>query len=522
MRIRHYLAAGLLLLACGWPAAGMAQAVQAQQPPAADASAMSKAPANPDDLPRTIPLKLRPAAEPRPALKYRLLPTIPERRPGNAAPMYYRAMLHQKELPPAYWQERNENTGEDGTWYSKDPAVFPAEKVRAWLDQQRNVMNQVREAAYRETCDWDLRIQDLRGMETIQYVLHDMQQARELARTIQLEAHYQTMTGNYDEAFETLRLGYQLARDVGQNQFIISSLVGIAINAITNQELLLLIERSDANYYWAIAAMPEPLVDMRQALEFESNMPFQIYPFLADAETAERSPDEWRRLIVDCIATMQDLEGGRSSMPRWQAELAAAAVSAKLYPVAKEALLAEGMDADKVEQMPVGQVIAIYTARVTRAIYDDMFKLSFLPADEAARRWPAAEALLRKQHQEVLIGRHGIPLATILLPAIGAVRHAEERMSRDRAALQALEALRMHSAVAGSLPAALVDVAIVPVPVNPATGQPFPYSYDASAKTGTLEIPPMPNMPARHDGKRYVIGLASPPAEKPAAEKASQ
>jgi hypothetical protein len=516
MRIRLFLGTAIVLLVCGWsrPAVALAQATEAPAATAADASAMSKAPANPDDVPRTIPLKLRPAAEPRPALKYRLLPTIHERRPGNAAPMYYRAMLHQKELPQAYWQERNENTGEDGTWMSTDPAVFPAEKVRAWLDQQRNVMSQIREATYRETCDWDLRIQDLRGMDTIQYLLHDMQQARELARTIQLEAHYQTMTGHYDEAFETLRLGYQLAHDVGQNQSLISSLVGIAVNAITNQELLLLIERSDTNYYWAIAAMPDPLVNMRQALEFEANMPFQIYPFLADAETAERTADEWRRLIVDCIATMQELESNRGSMPRWQAELAAAAVSAKLYPVAKEALIADGMDAERVEQMPVGQVIAIHTARVTRAIYDDSFKLAFLPADEANRRWREVEERLKQDRQNVLSGRSGIPLAAILLPATQAVRAAETRMARDRAALQVIEALRMHAAVASSLPAALADVAIVPVPVNPATGQPFPYSYDASTKTGTLEIPPMPNMPARHDGKRYVLELAAPTAEK--------
>lgn len=515
MRIRLFLVAGLWLLAAGWgsPAAAWGQAAPATQEPAADASAMSKPPANPDDAPRTIELTLRPAPEPRPALRYRLLPTIAERRAGNAAPMYYRAMLLQKALPQSYWQERNENTGEDGAWHSNDAALFPAEKVRAWLDQQRNVMSQVREAAYRETCDWDLRIQDVRGMETIQYLLHDMQQARELARTIQLEAHYQIMTGNYDEAFQTLRLGYRLARDVGQNQFIISSLVGIAINAIMNQELLQLIERTDANYYWAIAAMPDPLVDMRQALEFEANMPFQIYPFLAEAETAERTPDEWRRLIVDCIATIGDLSGTGAQQPRWQAELAAAAMSTKLYPVAKEALIAEGMDADLVERMPVGQVIAIHTARITRATFDDTFKLSFLPADEANRRWNEVEDRLRQQQQGVLSGQSGIPLAALLLPAIGATRTAETRMSRDRAALQTIEALRMHAATVGSLPAALAEVDIVPVPANPATGQPFPYSYDATAKTATLEIPAMPNFPARHDGKRYVIRLAAPTAE---------
>jgi hypothetical protein len=41
-----------------------------------------------------------------------------------------------------------------------------------------------------------------------------------------------------------------------------------------------LIEHSDANYYWALCALPEPLVDLRPAMQFEANMPYQMFPFL--------------------------------------------------------------------------------------------------------------------------------------------------------------------------------------------------------------------------------------------------
>ena len=52
--------------------------------------------------------------------------------------------------------------------------------------------------------------------------------------------------------------------------------------------------------------------------------------------------------------------------------------------------------------------------------------------------------------------------------------------------------------------ASLSDVTIVPVPKNPATGQPFPYQYDAATSAATLDLPAIGNT---RDGKRYVIKL---------------
>jgi hypothetical protein len=66
----------------------------------------------------------------------------------------------------------------------------------------------------------------------------------------------------------------------------------------------------------------------------------------------------------------------------------------------------------------------------------------------------------------------------------------------------------MHAAANNrQLPQSLADVTIVPVPNNPATGQPFPYRYDAAKGEATLDVPPAGGRPASHDGKRYVITL---------------
>jgi hypothetical protein len=105
-------------------------------------------------------------------------------------------------------------------------------------------------------------------------------------------------------------------------------------------------------------------------------------------------------------------------------------------------------------------------------------------------------------------GREGLPLTSLLLPAVSGVMQAEVRMARNLAALQMIEAIRMHAAAGGGkLPAALAEVTIVPVPRNPATGEPFPYTFGTVAGTATLDVPPVSGQTPQQDGKRFVIRL---------------
>ena len=458
------------------------------------------------NTPETIQLTLAPALEPRPALKYRLVPAASERTPGNGAPYYYRSILHLNNLPKEHWKPYDEK---EKIWLSSDPAVFPKEEVAKWLPAGA-WRSQLETAVYREYCDWDYRIQDLRGMEVIGFLLQEVQDSRALARLIRLQAHYEIMDGRPEDALKTLRLGYQLAHDVAQPPLLINGLVGIAIASLMNEELTVLLDRSDINLYWAIAALPQPLVSLKQAMEFEMGMPQQIFPFLKDAETAQRTPDDWRRLMIEGLIGLEGLAGDSTpKLSGWQAELAAAAIVAKLYPIAKDELIAQGMDRQRVEEMPVGQVVAIHTARSTEYVFQEFSKLSLLPYDEAMRRSSQMRDRLIKEGYlgPGVRGTGGLPIAALLLPAVESVRYAEVRISRNFAALQAVEALRMHAASTGQLPATLADVTIVPVPDNPATHEPFPYQFDAATKTATLEVPASPGQQAKQEGKRYVIRL---------------
>lgn len=458
------------------------------------------------NVPPTITLSAAAAPEPRPALKFRLAIDTSERKPGNAATHYYRAIILQRQKPKEYWQEASDNYA---AWNEGPDDKFPKAEVASWLAAQEAVLAELKQAAYKEHCDWDLRLQDLRGPELYSYLIPEIQQCRELARTLRLKARYEIITGQRRQALETLRQGYQLAHDTAETPFIVAGLVGIAIEGIMTAELEHLLRTGDDNYYWAIASLPQPVADLRAALQFEMSSPYQVFPFLKDAETAVRSPEEWRLLIVRSLADLSNL-GGPGSFQGWQGELAAAGLMAKLYPAAKQELLAAGMSREQVEAMAVGQAVAVHTARATELLYHELFKNLLLPYPQAIARLKAARQRLAEDQirpDAGLSGKIGLPIANLFLPAVDSALHAQVRAARTLAGLQAVEAIRMHTAVTGKLPASLAEVATVPVPVDPATGEPFEYAYDAATGTATLDVLPSPGHQARYEGKHYVLQL---------------
>src|SRR5262245_42363952 len=106
----------------------------------------------------TINLSVAPAAEPRPALKYRLLPAPHERQPGNAAIFYYRALLAIKSLPQEHWKEFDEKSA---VWLAGPLDKIPKDEARKLIGPMP-MYGELQKAVYREQCDWDLRVQDLR------------------------------------------------------------------------------------------------------------------------------------------------------------------------------------------------------------------------------------------------------------------------------------------------------------------------------------------------------------------------
>ncbi len=471
-----------------------------------------------DDNSMTIVrMTVTPAAEPVPALKYRLIERDIDLKPGNSAPYYYRALLDSTRTMD---RVRKEFGDEFDTWYigggdSIPIGDLPLDKVRNAVQMSSDpIRDHLLDATQRRDCDWELGVEDKRGVDVVAFLLPEFQECRDLGRILSLQSRLATAERRYDDAIDAMRMNYRLGSDVAKEPFLVCGLIGIAIDGITNGTVTELIAAPDSpNLYWALTELPQPIIDLRSAVRFEIDFGPRTFPFIHHAETTDHSPQEWNRLLTQAIRDLQKaggMTGWFGGMPSVEndaaAGLAATAIALLGYPHAKQQLIAQGMDPERVEKMAVGQVIAIYTERTYQRFSEDWHKLWYVPFAEVDKREDPlvkrlAEARFFSNSQE----REVLPLVSLLLPAMQAARTAQVRLERDVATLRVIEALRMYAADHdGRLPESLDAIDKVPVPDNPVTGQPFVYRLEG--QTAILELPPSDRIPGYN--RRFEIQIA--------------
>lgn len=466
--------------------------------------------ASADDGPEQFALAMTPAGEPRPALRLSLWRTPRERSPGNGATYYYRAMILAQQSRETLLKEFPAERVEK--WTTVPLAEFPTEEVAKYLQHHQSVFEQLETATAREHCYWDLRLDQLRGSKVVEFLLPDFQNMRDLSRLVAYKARYQVAQKDYDGAIATLRMGYQMARDSAEPPLLINALIGIAISAQMNAVALdLIAAEGSPNLYWALKQLPRPLIDIRPALQYELSMPFQMFPFLADAETAERTPQDWQRLTQETLQTLNSLTMGTPApWQDWQVRFGGTALMLKAYPAAKKQLVEDGLAAEAVEKMPVAQVVSIQAARNYRYTYEEVFKWTLLP-------YPEGSAHLRKTldrlKEEGYLGqplseKEVFPIASLLMPAIDNVLLASARGDRRLAAIETIEAVRLQAAKDGKLPSSLTDLAVAPANRNPFTGQLFDYRIEDSRAILSENAPGVDKVRAHN--RDYFIELTKP------------
>lgn len=463
----------------------------------------------------TYRMTVTPAPQPVPVFAHRLETREIELVTGNAAPYYYRSLLAQAEVRKSI-EEEFENADVVKDW--SDPelllADMPLEDVRRVLAMyEGDVADNLDVAVRRRQCDWQWQFEETRGNRHLNFSMAELQQARALIQYLRLRSRVAIADDDYAAALDVVRDQLRLCTDVARPPAAVCGLIGIAGAAVAHDSLRELIAAPGSpNLYWAMTALPDPFIAMRSPMQAEVNSGFRYFPVLIDAETAERSSDEWnrkyqqfwaafKRFNEDDIAFADDQPVKRTH-PLTK-ELLGAMFGVMGYRHAKEQLIADGMDPERVEAMPVGRVLLIYTARAYTFFADEFERVWLLPFADALEA--DFEDFVNRHH---LLGqsphREVIPVAAILLPSIRAARIADMRARRDWAALRVIEALRMHAAEKdGQLPTELDDVTCVPVPENPATGQPFDYVLDGDE--ATLELPHSDQVGIQ---RRYVIRIA--------------
>jgi hypothetical protein len=459
-----------------------------------------------------VHMEVTPAAEAQPEFKHCLAARDIDLKPGNAASYYYRAML---ESSKAMDRLRKEFGDEYDEWYYTSPHVptskLPVDKLRKADEMSLSgfAEEQLAEATLRRDCDWQLDLLQLRGPEVLALRLPEFQQSRELGHMLAVRARLAIAERRYDDAISALRMNYRLAEGTTTEPMLVCGLVGIAIAGVGNTALTELVAAPNSpNLYWALGELPQPLIEMRSAACFEVAIGERVYPLIHDAETTDHAPDEWNRLYIQTVRDISTMGGNTlGGGGTLGSELSANGFAVLGYSHAKERLIAQGMDREKVEAMSVGQVIAIYSERTYLRHADGFESLWYVPFWEMERQSrDVNERLAAARLFQGGVDCEVLPIASSLLPAMQSARSAQVRLDRDFAALRVIEALRMYAAEhAGGLPAKLEEIRQVPVPLNPATGKPFVYHLDGAV--AVLELPLSDGFPGIN--RRYEIKIAT-------------
>ncbi len=428
--------------------------------------------AKPSKETKTKELNVTPCAAPMPALRYRLLPLESERTPGDAAPIYLR-------LEYALGEEGRKQISQKPTpWLDLPFDQFPVVEARKFVDMWGNRLQQLGFGARRQACNWNYTLPEQRE-RAIEILLPDAQEMRTWVRLLALKARVEIAEHKDDDAIHTLETGLAFSRHLADAPFLMNALIGIASAELMLDRVEELIVQPDApNLYWALTALPRPLIDVRRAMETEQKMGDWILPEITELDRS-RTAAEWASLMVRLHARMRDLEKVFATY------VPAANPSGPKIPDLdkfKAELLPEARNYTQerrisIEGMPDDQALILFIAGRYRDLRDEQFKPAYLPFPDALP--------LHAGSNERIKAIQGGPLGVLASFPSRMIREghmAETRLDRRVAALRVVEALRMElAAKPGPLPEALDRVTIAPIPPDPVTGKAFEYHREAEA-----------------------------------------
>jgi len=446
---------------------------------------------------KTVKITLHPMAEPRPALKYKLLPAFIDLKPGNAAVFYNKLTAEEQTL---FFGE-NDMWDKAGVWTDAPLSELRDEKVRSVILGWTRKINEIKRASQCEYCDWQIPIREY-GYDT---PLAEVQQSRMYARLLAPYARLQIAEGKYDDAVETLQVGYALGRHVANGPTLIHNLVGCAIVNMMSEQVMELIQQPEApNLYWALTDLPRPIIDFRPGTDAEYDCLLLNFPDLRNLETKELAPDQWQIILQQTMAKVGN-SVNTSTKNKFMPMVLTASLLIDGYPRAKTFLIERGWPADKLEDMPVCKALLIAGLQQYEEIQDELFKWMYLPYPEAIVGMKKANAKMTELFRG---GQEIMPLASLLLPAISAAKVAEARTERSIAILRIFEAIRLYGAAhGGQLPEKLSDITEVPIPIDPIHGTAFIYHRIEDA--AILEAPAPSGLDSRAYWLRYEIHLES-------------
>jgi len=438
---------------------------------------------------QTMELTLHPQSEPQPALQYRLIPDAFDRRDDNAAIYYLKAMgffeqhavldavrNYQRQAREVVQQsDQPDQTPVPYAWLETPPDQLPVDEVKQYLRLLEFQRPFLEEAVRCKRFSLDRNFREVK--DPILYLLSEIQPMRELARTQSLRCRVAIREGNIEDAIAIIGQQFALANHLGQDESFVSNLVGAAICSIAWTDCLHLLQHADApNLYWALAALPKPLVPTYLATSTEYNMLFLQVKTLLEVDETPRPAGYWQDLVHRMIPEIRVLDDSPQKSPEdpEMEHLAVVTLIAAAYPGAKQYLIETcGLDPDLVDSYPTTQTVLLAVRRYYERTRDEHFKWHHLPLWQTLQlpEFQALSARRNAEHQQ--IGWITKP-TELIMPALDAYRISVTRPQQTIGMLQTIEAVRDYAAHHGQLPQSLADLRY-PAPLDPFTGAAFTY-----------------------------------------------
>lgn len=459
----RWIAAALLVAVMGSPAV-LAQAASTL------ASAPATAQSEPAPQTRVVHLKVRAVGEPVPALKYQLLTPAPEQIHGDAMTLYYIIMEKVARI-----RESHKDFGDKvNTWLTETPAAdLPKDEVRTVLKEFDEIWPMLDLATRQRTCEWNLQVERL-GYDANLPALSLWQY---MARLTALRARLAIAEGRYDDALQSLRMGYDMARHVSGGPTNIMEVVGIALAAIQTRQLEDLVAADGGpSLYWAMATLPQPFVDVRPGWQFEMSVLYYTFPELREVRAGTLTPQQWETLADKISRHMQRLFAGHEEVPT----IAKEGFPTTVLPDAREYWRSRGLTDKQIDAMPVNQTNLTYGLDMHDQYWGEIAKWFSLPY------WQGQAGLQRTENRLREALRSGkAELFTWFVPTLNRFYALQANLQQQLAAVQTIEAIRLHAAAhGGRLPATLDEITESPVPVTPVTGKYIEYKV----KGNTFEL----------------------------------
>jgi hypothetical protein len=416
-----------------------------------------------------INLTLHPSPATRPSGRYKLMPDLVEQRAGNGAPLFLAAGRVGPDAKAA-----DEITGKLGDRFREMSLEKLAEEnVGGALNPFSERLALIDIAARREDAVWETTLRD-QGANAPLAFLNDM---RINARLLSLKARWQIARGDWAGAERTLQTALSMAYQMNNRAVLIQALVEVGIVDLLLDRVAEWTGRSGApNLYWALTDLPDPFVDLRSVRRWDESMVYFTFPQLA-GRLEDVSPAQWRSISV----AMERLPSPQDRPP---GGFQSALFVASTYPKAKKALIGAGLADEKVNAMPLNQVVGIYLFRQYQTEAEEAWKRWALPYWEGLGKAPASDDEWEMRRKWVSEN----PFMA-LIPIVRNARLQFARVDRKIAVLRVIESLRdFASSHDNRLPTSLQELTDLPAPINPVTGKAF--SYQSTGDSAILEIEP--------------------------------